>query len=389
VSALVLRWLPLPLLLAGLLAAWGLARGRPVAEPSAPPPPAPRVAVVTARPVLHVPHIRTHGSVEPRTEIDLVAEVPGRVASASPALAAGGFFEAGQVLLELDRRDAALALERAEAQVMRSESELGLARARRKRFQSLAESEIASTAQFEEAEHAFQIARAALRDARAVRDQARHDLERTRIRAPFDGRVRTGHVGMGQFVSRGTPLARIYAVDYVEVRLPVASDELAYLDLPLDGSALAEGGPRVTLRADFAGRRAEWPARITRVEGEIAPRSRMLHLVARVDDPYGRRHPGRAPLTAGLFVEAEIEGAPLEGVVLLPRAALRASGELLIVDGNDVVRARRVEVARADGDRVAVSAGLAAGERVVASALGVVPGARVEPEALALAERSP
>jgi RND family efflux transporter MFP subunit len=373
-------WLPLPILAVGALGAWGLAQGRPEPTGLAAAAPAPLVAVVEVQRRSERVSIRTHGTVEARTEIDLVAEIAGRVAGVSPSLAAGAFFEAGDVLVELERGDAELALERAEAAVLRARSELGLADARLARRRTLAQSEIASAARLEESEHARRMAAAQLREARATRDQARRDLDRTRIRAPFAGRVRSKQVDRGQFVARGTPLARIYAVDSAEVRLPIPTSELAHLDVPIAGRSPneSESGSRALLRASFAGRVSEWEARIVRAEGEIAPRSRMIHVVARVDDPYGRRSTdARPPLTVGLFVEAEILGQTLDDVFVVPRSALRPPDEVFVVDAEDRLRARRVEVLRVARDRLLVGVGLDDGARVVVSALGAVEGTAV------------
>ena len=134
------RWLPLAILAVGALGAWGLAQGRP--EPTGPAAgaPAPLVAVVEVQRRSERVSVRSHGTVEARTEIDLVAEIAGRVAVVSSALAAGAFFEAGDVLVELEDGDAELALERAEAAVLRARSELGLADARLARRRTLAQS---------------------------------------------------------------------------------------------------------------------------------------------------------------------------------------------------------------------------------------------------------
>ncbi len=373
-------WLPLSILMVGGLGAWGLAQGRTQAEVPAVEVPVPEVSVVQVRPHDERVVVRTHGTVEPRTEIDLMAEIEGRVASVSPSLAVGAFFGAGDWLVVLDREDALLALERTEAAVARARSELRLAEARFARQRSLARSQIASGAMLEESEHAEKIARAQLRETIATRAQAQRDLDRTRIAAPFAGRVRSKQIDGGQFVSRGTVLARIHAVDFAEVRLPIPTAELKHLDVPLAGGVRdAPGpGPRVILRANFAGTRGHWEARIVRVEGEISPRSRMLNLVARVEDPYGlETAEPQLPLTVGLFVEAEISGRTLEGVFALPRSALRPESEVLVVDAEGQLRARKVEVLRLEDERVLVGDGLASGERVLVSALGALAGTRV------------
>jgi RND family efflux transporter MFP subunit len=306
-----------------------------------------------------------------------VPEVAGRVEWVSPALISGGNFEAGDALLRIERSDYSVAAEQARASLARAQSEFKRASRELERQKSLAAREYASAAQLEDAESQERVTAATLREARARVERAELDLARTELRAPYVGRVREKNVDVGQFVSRGQALATIYAIDYAEVRLPVPDEELAFLDLvALEPARLDPGvatGPLVTLRADFAGQPHVWQGRLARTEGEIDPRSRMVHVVARVQDPYGREAgDGRTPLAVGLFVEAEIEGQSIERAVLLPRSALRAGNRVLIVDAEQRLRFREVEIARRVGDELVVSAGIEAGERVVVSPLQTV-----------------
>jgi multidrug efflux pump subunit AcrA (membrane-fusion protein) len=165
------------------------------------------------------------------------------------------------------------------------------------------------------------------------------------------------------------------------VRLPIPDRELAFLDLPLTyrGESLERPGPEVRLRASFAGGEHVWTGRIVRTEGEIDPRTRMVHAVAQVEDPYGRGDdPDRPPLAVGLFVEAEIEGRFVEDAIVIPGSALRDTKQVLVVDADSRLRFRDVDVLRADRHEVVIRAGLEAGERVCISPLeAVTDGMRV------------
>jgi RND family efflux transporter MFP subunit len=202
-----------------------------------------------------------------------------------------------------------------------------------------------------------------------VERQAERNLERTWIRAPYAGRVRRTHVDVGQYLAPGTPVAEIFATDYIEVRLPVRDSELAFLDVPLDGSS-GRDGPTVVLRGEFAGTAHSWEGSIVRTEGEIDPQTRMVHLIARVEAPYEGH--GSAPLSVGLFVGAEISGEPLENVFVIPRSALRQGNEVLLVDSEDRLRLRAVDVARIERERVFLRGGVEPGERICLSSLQVV-----------------
>jgi RND family efflux transporter MFP subunit len=222
---------------------------------------------------------------------------------------------------------------------------------------------------------------AGLREARARESRAARDLARTELHAPYEGRVRSESVDVGQFVQRGAPIARLYAVDFAEIRLPLPDRELAYLDVPLAGETGSEAPairPQVGLAAEFAGERHVWNGEIVRTEGELDPLSRMVHVVARVADPYGRTSRVGAPLAVGLFVEATIAGRQVQGAFVLPRSALREGDQVYVVDEEDRLRLRDVVVMRAERDRVVIAGGLVAGDRVCVSPMGaVVDGMRV------------
>ena len=342
---------------------------------------APLVSVIEVQPRDLQFSVHTQGTVVPRTESDLIPQVSGEVIWVSPRLVSGGFFEAADPLLRIDPSDHRVELEAARAVVARTKSEFARAKTEIERQRSLAVQGVASQARIDDAENAFRVAEAELREQTAKLARAERDLERTEIRAPYQGRVRSEKVDAGQFASRGDSIATLYATDYAEVRLPLPDRDLFYLDIPfnLSGETVAsEGdqtemrlGPEVQLRAEFAGEPRTWIGQIVRTEGEIDAKSRMVHLVARVEDPYGQNGAiGSAPLAVGLFVEAEIQGRKVANVFVLPRTALRTDGGddlVYVVDAGDRLRFRAVEVLRAERDVVVIGSGLRANDRVCIS----------------------
>ena len=313
----------------------------------------------------------THGTVAPRTESELVAEVAGRVISVNPNLVSGGFFNAGEELLRIDPLDYELALEQARAGIVQAESDLANARRAAGRLDSLSERQLTSVSQQDDAVNRMRIAEATLSSSQAQLSRAERDLERTRILAPYEGRVRSERVDIGQFVNRGNAIATIYATDYAEVRLPINDEELAFLDLPLGPvtqSTQMIPAARVTITARFAGKEHQWPAQVVRTEGELDPQTRMINVVARVEAPYAPAA-GRAPLAVGLFVDAEIHGRLAKDVAVLPRSAVRPDNQVLVVDSDDRLHFRSVTVLRTVAEQAYISDGLAAGERVCISPL--------------------
>lgn len=323
--------------------------------------------------------VRSQGTVSPHAESELIPEVSGPVVWTSPALVSGGYFKKGAPLVRIDRADYEAAVKRSRAQLARAEGENEHAQRTLARQQDLAKRSVASDSELNDAERLARVAQAGLDEARVALDQAERDLERTEIRAPYTGRIRSEQVDVGQFLSRGQPFANAYATDFVEVRLPIADAQLAFLDLPYwhEDAPAEDELPRVTLRAKFAGRPQTWSGRIVRTEGEIDAKSRLVNVVARVENDGSAE---QSPLPVGLFVQAQIEGREAEGVTVVPRQALRGPGSVLVIDADDRLRFRDVEVLRIEGEDVLIVGGLEGGERVCVSVLQApVDGMQVRP----------
>ena len=351
-------------------------------DPSVPEPVAPAVRVMRVDPGSVRLVVHAQGTVAPRTEADLVPEVSGNVLWISPNLVAGGYFEQGEPLLRIDDRDYRYALERARATVDRAMAEDEFARFELQRLREMEARDLISPSDVETGIRAARVTEAALVDARAALNQAELDLSRTELPAPFAGLVRSKQVDPGQFVSRGAAVARLYAVDYVEVRLPIADQQLAYLDIPpMQRGELDESiAPEVLLSADFAGQHYKWQGTIVRTEAEIDARSRMVNAVARVrtaDDALGNPESVAPPV--GLFVQAEIQGRSADNVVVVPRSVIRNGNQVLVVDEDERLRFRTVSIARIYGDDAYVDGGLEKGERLCITVLqAVIDGMRVE-----------
>ena len=336
----------------------------PVLEPTERVPVPTTVRTLTVQPEAVQLEVHSQGTVIPSTESKLIPEVSGRVTWTSPQLVAGGYFKAGATLARVDVQDYTNQLDRAKAALVRAEAEQEHAQFEYQRLRSLAERKLTSRSQLENALRVYRVADAALQDAKVNYDQATQDLQRTEIRAPFTGLVRSENVDIGQFISRGNAIATLYASDIVEVRLPIADRQLAFLNLPptLRGELPAASQLKVLLSTEYAGQQLEWQGQIVRTEAEIDVSSRMVQLVARVDN---KAHD--TPLSVGLFVEAAIEGLSAQDVVVLPRSAMRNDNQVLMVDADNKLRFRQIETLRLYQDSVLIRAGLEAGERVCVS----------------------
>jgi len=358
--------LPVLVLIGSVFAAKKIVESEPPAGRRGAPPSIQSVEAVTLKlgsfPVL----LETQGTVEPTNATTLVPEVAGSVVSISENLVPGGRFAAGDVLVELDKRDFEITLTTANADLAQAQAALQQEQAQAevsaREWQSLRGNAQASALTLRKPQVAA--ARATVRSASAQVQRAQLDLDRAVMIAPYDGIVLEKEVDLGQFVNRGTAIGRIYSVAAVDVRLPLSNRQLDWLNL----QSSASEKPTVVLSASIGATEYQWEGQIERVEGFDAG-SQQLNVIARVDNP---ETVASRPLRVGQYVNAEIAADTLTDVFVIPRAALRADDEVvLVVDKTKIVR-QAVDVAWGDSELVAVSGGLEEGAVLVTTPLGTV-----------------
>jgi RND family efflux transporter MFP subunit len=368
----------------GFVAIWMVMQTPRPAEKH-PEPPVLLVEVIQAKASSVNIKVKAQGSVSPRTETTLVTEVSGMITEVSPAFQVGGFFKKGDVLIRIDDRNYRAEVKRAEAAVtsqkMNVTRETGLADYAASDFER-SKSLLASQSATDLALRKPQLAEAIsnLEFAEADLEKKVGDLDRTTIRAPYDGLVREKRVDIGQYVGAGTQLAVTFAVDYAEVRLPLPDRELPYLNLPnsIDEENNHEGS-RVTLTAKLGGISYDWEGKIVRTEGVFDQRSRVLYVVAQIADPYNRiDQRWQMPLRIGTFVEATIEGRHLDNVIVLPRGVLRADNQVWTVGDGNTLTPNTVSLLRADEDYIYIDKGIDSNELVCKTMVdNPLPGTRV------------
>lgn len=366
--------------------------------------------------------IAAQGRVQPKIQTTLISEVSGRVIETSQAFVAGSLFKKGDVLLKLDDGNYRAALKQAKAAMANAET-LYLQEQAKATVQQR-EWKRGGKKKMDEAGLALYLRKPQLAEAKAQLEfakeevsRAQRELDKTWVRAPYDGMLKDKFIDVGQFVSSGTQLAETFSTDYAEVRLALAPQNAFYLVMPtladveaaqaqvgapakpIDTgasgmeyeSALADGEPvikaaskialpQVMLSSKVGNGSIEWQAELVRTEGMLDDNSHALYVVAQVKDPYRLlpQHRGLPPLMAGTFVEAAIEGREYNDVVVLPRHILKSDNVVWIIDDNDTLRRREVTVLDVGGDQAYVIAGLEAGERVCITHVGnVIPGTQV------------
>ena len=359
---LQLGWVQIAIVAALVLLAVVYARspGEPTAGAGAPfaagraETPPPLVRVVRPQPSATVLRVRATGSVNVRNYVSLTPQVGGRVVSLAPGLRAGGAFAAGEELLVIERRDFQLAYEQAQADVATAAADLQLRQAE-------SDAAVANYALLQPdtevpplVARAPQIAQAKARfaAAEARASIAALELERTAFALPFAGRVQTSTAEVGQVLSRGQSFGQVFALDAVEVVVPVPPDDLARLAGAVGRSATVESGE------------LELAAQVARVSPALDQRSRFATLYLTFDD-------AAEALSPGTFVDVAVDGPAVPDTFVLPAAAEQVGGAVWTVADGTLRRQQPTELARIDTGWLV--AAFDAADGVV---LGAVPGAR-------------
>lgn len=318
--------------------------------------------------------LETQGTVRAHHTTTLTAQVSGTVKVISPVFEDGAFFNEGDVLLELDPSDLEALKVASESRLARAEAALAQEEAKAKQaklnWEDIGYTDEPSplVLRVPQLKEATANVTAALADL----DQARRNLERAKVRAPFAGRVKARQVGLGQAVGGTTPLGEIFATDYAEVRLPLSATQIAFAKLPTRED---DAPVKVTL-TDALGSPDDphtWEATIVRTEGSLDDASRELFTIARIDDPFGLES-GNPELRIGQPVRAAVEGVTLEDVFVLPRNALRGVNRVYLIERPDqTIQRTDVTPLWSTPDALVVRDGLEEGDWLATSRMPYAP----------------
>ncbi|MGI2170917.1 efflux RND transporter periplasmic adaptor subunit [Shewanella sp. MF05960] len=305
--------------------------------------------------------VSSYGVVNAKYMTEIVAQVSGEIIFLDPNFVKGGFVKKGEILAKVDPSDYQSSLLDAQASIASSQASLVQERANAE----VAIREWADITNREPTDLSLrkpQLAQelAKLKSAEASLNRAKRDLERTIIRAPYDALIDGREIGLGSFVSKGTPVGKVLNTDKAEIRLPIADKEMQYL--------AAKGvNANVNLSGQFAGSKQVWSGKIVRSEGVVDNKSRMTYLIAEINDPYGLTT-GKNELRYGTYVTAQIEGIQVGNVAVVPRH-LVVNGAVAIMDADRKLKYKPVTVIRQDGANVVITDGLESGMQLITSAL--------------------
>lgn len=326
------------------------------------------------------------GSAQSRYGVSITPQIKGRVSELSPQMVAGGTFQKGEMLFAIEDVDYQLAIAHAQATLAQAELELlrneNLADLARKEWHSLnSESDLEP--------NPLVVYEPQLKSARALRDaaqanvkQAELNLQRTRVFAPFDCYVRSEQLEIGQFLNAGAPVATVAGIEQIEIVVPLPLEEIVWLQVPRKGTKQRGSLAKVELQS--GGRTFHWQGEITRSLGEIDPRNRMARVVVTVNDPFTEDTEKANllnDLLPGMFVNVQILGEELSDIISVPRGAMHDNDTIWVIDDENRLHIREVDILRRERDEVLIRSGLEANEKIVLTNLsGAAEGMLLRPK---------
>jgi len=311
-------------------------------------------------------YLNSQGTLMPQTESELTLAVSGQIIEMGSNFRPGATFASGEILLRIDPTDyySLRDQRRAELATAKLAWEREKARAQQaaldwvKWGKGHASQLAMRLPQLEQAETQVQSAQSALA-------QSERDLARTEVKAPYAGTVLTQNVDLGQYITAqtGTSIGRIFASNNAEIRLPITQQDALLLDQTQFGA--------VQLRSNDSPNGSSWSATIDRIEANIDPHSRLLYVVARITQAFQFNPISQQPqLRRGMFLQAQIQGRSIEDAYILPHDALRGSDTVYILNPENRLQTRQVQVVQSTQQQVIISAGLQDGERIAISPIG-------------------
>ena len=344
------------------------------------------VETTTLAPKTYQVMVQSFGTVKPRTQSVLFAQVSGQINYVSKQFRAGGFFEQGDILIQLDDRDHRAEVNIAQASLMSAKQNLQEEYARvnqaKADWKRLGNGKAPNALVLRQPQ--YEAAKAQVLSAEAQLDKVKLSLERTSIVAPYAGRILKKNVDIGQVISSNTQLADIFAVDYVEIRLPIKNKDLPLMKLPEEYRNAHETSEanriktnndssmisNVVISSDLMGNQI-WQGKIVRTESAIDEISQQLYVVAQIIRPYDGEYNQGAQIKMGQYVTAEITGREVDNALVIPSSAIYQGSYVYTVEDGLLMR-KEIKLGWQNGTESIVTQGLIAGEQLVLTSLGQV-----------------
>ncbi len=372
----VLSFLPLPILAAGVLVFLYLKDTKPETKKSSIVSNGAAVEIETIQETSSRVIVKARGTVIPAREVTLGAEVSGKIVYVSETLQPGGTFKKGELIARIDASDYRIAVQQqfanvdsAQAQVAVEESRVAVATREWEMFggNENANKELALR------QPQMRSVKTRLKSAQSGLKRARLGVERTVVRAPFDGMIKARAVDLGQIVGPGSRLLSFVGTEAYWVQVSIPVERLVWLSIP--GVAGQTEGSQVTINHRVGNQLISKQGRVLRLLAGVDPAGHMARVLIEVKDPLGlaatevSSDASALPLLLESYVEVEIQGRNAENIVELDRASLRRGGTVFLLSDDFTLDIQKVEILWRREKSVLISDGLKTGDKVIVSPL--------------------
>ncbi len=360
--------IPIVIIVTAFAARWVIVQSRPVPKKIIKENIGPLADYITVKKDNYNLIVSGTGTVEVKQEASITPQVSGKISWLSPHFTSGGHFRKGALFFKIESIDYELALRQSEANFERLENEY-------KRSDSLFEKGMINEHDFEKALDDYKVANAKLK-------QAKLDLERTEIRAPFNCLIRSEEIDIGQYVRSGNSVGMIAGTDTAEILVPIPLEDISWIEIPEQGKKGKASTAEIVVES--GSRRFIWQGITSRTLGEINTRDRMARVVVDVSDPYQlkntRKGDNRPDLAIGTFVEVNLKGKLINDIFMIPRKVLQKDSSVWTIGENNLLKNRKITILRREKEMLLVSEGLEDGDRILVTSIpGAAEGMVVRP----------
>lgn len=359
--------LPLAVILLAAGAAVGIIKLKPQSKREAPARVVPAADILVVRAETVNAQLTANGTVSPARRVVLSPEVSGRVTYVADELVVGGRIKQGQTLLRVDASDYAIALETEKQRLLQAQIELTLEQGRgdvaKREYQLLGNKKgnpdlALRVPQLKKAESMVATAEQAVK-------RAELNLARTTLRAPFNALVVNENAERGAVVGQGSQVATLIGTDTFWVEASVPVKKLPLLEIP---SGPGTKGSKVRVIQELGGSTVVREGTVVRLAGSLDTETRTATVIIEVPQPLEAEE-GGVPLFPDAFVTVQLEGEEANNVVAVPEAAVESNRYVYVLDDDEQLQRREVDVGWRRQDRLYIRRGLGDGDRVVVSPL--------------------
>lgn len=364
--------LPLAALACGAALTFYLLKTGPEAKPRKRPPTATLVQMMEVAASPQPTVVSGMGEIAPAREVVLKPRVSGEVLEIDTNFIPGGYFDAGETMLKIDRTDYELAAEQLASQAQQARSDLALEMGN----QRIASRELELMGEaVSEAEKELILRKPQLEKLQAASSyadsrlaKAELDLARTEIKAPFNGVITSREVDLGARITESTPLASLVGTDSFWLLLTLPVEQLEWVRIP---QGKDDRGATVKIFSQSGGNETFRTGEVIRLEAALETQGRMARLLVEIDDPLSRKPENHdmPKLLLGSYVRAEIEGIPIDSGMRVSRAHLHDNDTVWLMDEEGRLEIRPVKVLFREKDHVIINSSVKDGERIITSSL--------------------